>query len=536
MTYAPIVKLKKFMGKEDDTQAIQADYFTVPQILNQFIRGLCSSILQCVYPMHPANFQAAVTNTRDFEATELEANHVQELISMLLFSKAAFKKKPIITIYTNAKVNGYSIKLILNNGSAGSIITQQLMNQLGCRVDHTASTKIITTNRITKTPIEEQEQWLEEINTQLYNQCLISCDFQYCNECDLIYNSPPHIIYTIPEKEEPISSCALELESTFNLNLNSNNNNNKNNDSSSIQNGNKNYDDSNFDSNPEQYIVLLNLSKKQELKWFSDNDEGIMPECAHDTNAKFDLRYPGKNAIKLELCLCICIDLKIALEILATTMIQLASRSSLVKKEINIREGIIDAEYVRNIITMLQNNSKKAYIIEPNKKITQAIFLLLVKIAQLVSVENREKLGITARKIQGFRSMGRINIPVNMTEKKIIDKEEIIFICQLISILPYDQYMITIERKIKDQIQIFKTETTLCESEKIGLVNLHIPAKNHRYIKIFIYNNTRDTIKILKRIIIEYLTTEVENQLLNTIPDFSQLCGYVDITSQTIYK
>ncbi|KAG9306564.1 hypothetical protein G9A89_004761 [Geosiphon pyriformis] len=42
-------------------QTIQADYFTVPQILNQFIRGL----------------HTAVTNARNFEAAELEANHVQ---------------------------------------------------------------------------------------------------------------------------------------------------------------------------------------------------------------------------------------------------------------------------------------------------------------------------------------------------------------------------------------------------------------------------------------------------------------------------
>ncbi|KAG9284999.1 hypothetical protein G9A89_009809 [Geosiphon pyriformis] len=56
-------------------QAIQADYFTVPQILNQFIRGLYSSILQCVCPLHPADLQAAVTNARDFEAVKLEANH-----------------------------------------------------------------------------------------------------------------------------------------------------------------------------------------------------------------------------------------------------------------------------------------------------------------------------------------------------------------------------------------------------------------------------------------------------------------------------
>ncbi|KAG9296085.1 hypothetical protein G9A89_011937 [Geosiphon pyriformis] len=94
-----------------------------------------------------------------------------------------------------------------------------------------------------------------------------------------------------------------------------------------------------------------------------------MPECAHNTDAGFDLRYSGKDAIKLEPHLHICLDLKIALEIPATTIVQLASRSSLAKRGINIRERIIDAGYVGNIITMLQNDSEKAYIIEPNKKI-----------------------------------------------------------------------------------------------------------------------------------------------------------------------
>ncbi|KAG9294811.1 hypothetical protein G9A89_008503 [Geosiphon pyriformis] len=94
-----------------------------------------------------------------------------------------------------------------------------------------------------------------------------------------------------------------------------------------------------------------------------------MPEHMHDTDAGFDLKYSGKNAIKLEPHLCTCVDLKVVLEILTTTMIQLVSKSSLVKKEINIKEKIIDAGYVGNIIAMLQNNSEKIYIIEPNEKI-----------------------------------------------------------------------------------------------------------------------------------------------------------------------
>ncbi|KAG9284456.1 hypothetical protein G9A89_014060 [Geosiphon pyriformis] len=169
-----------------------------------------------------------------------------------------------------------------------------------------------------------------------------------------------------------------------------------------------------------------------------------MPECAYNTDAEFDLRYPGKDLIKLEPHLCICIDFKIALKILATTMVQLASRNSLAKKRINIRGGIIDAGYVRNIIVMLQNDSEKAYTIDPNEKIAQAIFLLLMKVAQLVLVRNREKLKITAREIQRFRSTGKI-------EEEIINKGEIISTCQSISILLYDQYMLAIKREIKDQ-------------------------------------------------------------------------------------
>ncbi|KAG9287651.1 hypothetical protein G9A89_024001 [Geosiphon pyriformis] len=233
--------------------------------------------------------------------------------------------------------------------------------------------------------------------------------------CNLIYNSLSYMIYTIPEEDKPISSYALESDSTFNSNLNSDNDNNKNNSS-----------------------TLFNLFKEQELRWFSNNNEGIMPEHVHDTNAGFDLRYPKKYAIKLEPHSHICIDLKIVLEILATTMVQLASKNSLAKKEINIKERIIDTGYMKNIIAMLQNNSEKTYIIEPNKKIAQTIFLFLVKIAQLVSMENRKELGITAREIQEFRSIGRIDVLINMAEKEVINKREIISTHQSISIPPYD--------------------------------------------------------------------------------------------------
>ncbi|KAG9304302.1 hypothetical protein G9A89_019864 [Geosiphon pyriformis] len=260
-----------------------------------------------------------------------------------------------------------------------------------------------------------------------------------------------------------------------------------------------------------------------------------MPERVHNTDTGFDLRYSGTEAIKLEPHIYTCIDLKVVLEISATTMVQLASRSSLAKRGINIRRGIIDVGYIGNIITMLQNNSEKAYVIEPNKKIVQAIFLPLVRVAQLVSVGKREELRITVRGIQGFESMGRIDVPVNMAEEKIVGQGEIISTSQAISIPPYNQYMLAIERKEKNQAQIFEAKTSLCKSGEVGLINLHIPAKDYSHIKIPIYNNTGNVIEIPAGTIIGYLNTEIENQPPNPISDFPQLCEYVDITSQTIY-
>ncbi|KAG9306719.1 hypothetical protein G9A89_004266 [Geosiphon pyriformis] len=114
--------------------------------------------------------------------------------------------------------------------------------------------------------ITKQKQYLKELNTQLCDHCLISCDFQYCNKCNLIYNSSLHMIYMILEEDKPISNYTSELESVFNPNSNFDNNDDKNTSSSSAQYGNKSLNNSDSNSNPEIYIVLLDLSKEQKLK------------------------------------------------------------------------------------------------------------------------------------------------------------------------------------------------------------------------------------------------------------------------------
>ncbi|KAG9291633.1 hypothetical protein G9A89_022052 [Geosiphon pyriformis] len=514
-TEAVTTYLRHFHRNLHQIQAIQVNYFTTSWILNQFIRGLRSSILQQVHPMHPVDLPAIVTYARDFEAAELEANHAQAVnlamnrlfeldfklkqfipdsesspesrpipthlpaydaptnlstasllnsslsttitsnlsdaatsnisttatsnlsnihhlnttsksslnnireskiedhpkleigdgcistnsqlfpptirissvefghqshpkpefptlfkpFDMPLFSRAALEEKLIMTMYTNVKINGHFIKLILDSG---------------CQVDYTASTRIITADGATKTPIGEIDDFPIKVNgitipikvlvieathqngqymrvpamcghfkpnnirtttlliefekeenkptwkstlddrndkesgtinhvlhvelSYLMKECemtflgreehvirhriayvkaedtttselleiknnplsLPEPKYVQTSDCNFIYNLPSHMIYTIPEEKEPISSCASESESIFNPNSNSDNDDNKNTSSSSIQYGNNNDNNSNSDLNSdpdyEQYIALLDLAKEQELK------------------------------------------------------------------------------------------------------------------------------------------------------------------------------------------------------------------------------------------------------------------------------
>ncbi|KAG9292928.1 hypothetical protein G9A89_016290, partial [Geosiphon pyriformis] len=88
-------------------QTIQTDYFTAPQILNQFIRDLCSSILQYICPIHPADLQAAVTNTRDFETAELKANHAQAVNLVMNRSSELNSKLKQLSNSINQKLERY---------------------------------------------------------------------------------------------------------------------------------------------------------------------------------------------------------------------------------------------------------------------------------------------------------------------------------------------------------------------------------------------------------------------------------------------
>ncbi|KAG9305311.1 hypothetical protein G9A89_007806 [Geosiphon pyriformis] len=332
-------------------QAIDANYFTASQILNQFICSLYSSILQHVHLLHPGNLQNAVIRARDFESAESETNHVQAInlvingsselnsklkqftiatgnistaaannlltsndsdtamkltcqwspktenhaakleigscqwnsgtsypqnlnsqdyLSLLvtpedtspsnqdpiqkqqtltsnilpatvtndkslavifpleikepsntpLFSGATLDEKPITVIYTNAKVDGQSIKLILDSGSADSIITRQLMDQLANGTTKTPIGKIdafpIKVNGITvpiKVLVMEATQYQGLVGNDWLSKTKTVLDWT-TQELQLTFNNQYTCVpatcgyFKTPSEEEPL----IELE------------------------------------------------------------------------------------------------------------------------------------------------------------------------------------------------------------------------------------------------------------------------------------------------------------------------------------
>ncbi|KAG9284625.1 hypothetical protein G9A89_004667 [Geosiphon pyriformis] len=75
--------LAQFNQIRHQIEAIEQRYYTDPQILNQFIRGLKSSILRRVYSVHPNSLPEAIMLTRALELTEKKANHSQ-MVNMII--------------------------------------------------------------------------------------------------------------------------------------------------------------------------------------------------------------------------------------------------------------------------------------------------------------------------------------------------------------------------------------------------------------------------------------------------------------------
>ncbi|KAG9290808.1 hypothetical protein G9A89_011771 [Geosiphon pyriformis] len=90
-------------------------------------------------------------NLSDIFLFEFETNKSPFLLS----NAVANEQKAITAMYTKAEIEGKPIRLILNSGSARSIITYQLMQQLKRNIDRPVQTVIVTANGMKKTPVGE---------------------------------------------------------------------------------------------------------------------------------------------------------------------------------------------------------------------------------------------------------------------------------------------------------------------------------------------------------------------------------------------
>ncbi|KAG9294486.1 hypothetical protein G9A89_001702 [Geosiphon pyriformis] len=104
---------------------------------------------------------------------------------------------------------------------------------------------------------------------------------------------------------------------------------------------------------PTTSIYLLKKQPPLQLKYFDNHGQGIRPEKAHKIDVGYDLKYPGKDTLVLQLKSLTKINLKITLEIPLRTIVQIVFRLLLASKGINIRGRVIDTGYTRDITIML---------------------------------------------------------------------------------------------------------------------------------------------------------------------------------------
>ncbi|KAG9285813.1 hypothetical protein G9A89_013238 [Geosiphon pyriformis] len=98
-------------------EAIEQGYYTDPQILNQFIRGLKSSILGRVRPAHPNSLPEAVTLARALELAKKEANHSQMVNMVMEENKTETLEKRVIRLgeELSKKIESYLISDLRKN-------------------------------------------------------------------------------------------------------------------------------------------------------------------------------------------------------------------------------------------------------------------------------------------------------------------------------------------------------------------------------------------------------------------------------------
>ncbi|KAG9294870.1 hypothetical protein G9A89_003210 [Geosiphon pyriformis] len=212
-TEAITMYLEQFHRCLCQIQAINADYFTVAQILNQFIKGLHSSILQCIYLLHPADLQAAITNARDFKAAELKANHAQAINLVMNGSFELDSKLKQFSNSINQKLEGY---LADNQGNSNHVQNQprpsfpvnQQWQQETCVCHYCDKQRHIQINchqHLNNQQSENQYQnpnhWFPVLSSQQNQEQYQHLSYYAPIMQQSMYQPPPQVIYQQPQPQ-----------------------------------------------------------------------------------------------------------------------------------------------------------------------------------------------------------------------------------------------------------------------------------------------------------------------------------------------
>ncbi|KAG9284518.1 hypothetical protein G9A89_014122 [Geosiphon pyriformis] len=525
------------------------------------------------------------TNLSDIFPFEFEANESPTLLS----NAAANEQKAITAMYTEAKVEGKTIHLILDSRSAGSIITYQLMQQLKRNVDRPAQTVIVTADGMKKTPVGEIDNFLFTLDgiTIPVKVLVINAPQSMSNWADETeqehftpHSEPKTSGWNIPySKPEPKKQCPYILlkymlleecnridvvmreevcDQTCQYALSI---------SEKVKRGtpfnaayNSAFNKLYYYSHDAEMIfdlaiALINGATKEDvcqmketeyieytmelaefdyedepalqLKYFNNNGQRIKPEKAHEIDAGYDLRYPGKDTLVLKPKSLTKINLKIAFKILPGAMVQITFWSSLASKRINVRGGIIDAGYTGDITVMLQNKTDKPFKIEHAEKIAQVIYLLLINISGLQLVNQREQLGKSNRGTQSFGSTGRFTVSVNIAFNTWNESHQIFRLPQPITISPFGEHpeIYTCPKPTTTQ-QIFESNEQVCLEHNILIPNIYI-LEGTKKVRVTFYNPNNYPIILLNNLEIGVIYSNIfQQELLQTVPDFSEIIGH----------
>jgi len=126
-----------------------------------------------------------------------------------------------------------------------------------------------------------------------------------------------------------------------------------------------------------------------------------MPEKAHEADAGFDLRTPGKITIPAKASG--IIPTGVHVQIPCGYVGFLKSKSGLNVKSGILSEGVVDSGYTGGIVAKLYNHSNREKVFEKGDKITQLVILPTPDV-EMVEVDSLED---TERGSNGFGSSGR---------------------------------------------------------------------------------------------------------------------------------